>query len=267
MARVGDPDFPALAVGLGAFGIVVRVTLEVQPSYRMRQDVFTGLSWDAFLADPDAVTGAAYSVSVFTTWHDDLVGDVWVKSRLDRVGQIAGARRRTEIAELVGSTVNLTEQGGIEGAWCDRLPHFRLDGTPSNGDEIQTEYFVARSQAAPALAAVRALAHDIRPHLLVSELRTVAADGLWLSGAFERDTLAIHFTWANHPEAVRGLLPRIEQALATFAARPHWGKWHAFDASGIARVVPRLADARAVFERLDPDGRFANEHLERLGVR
>jgi xylitol oxidase len=267
MARVGDADFPALTVGLGAFGIVVRVTLEVQPSYRMRQDVFTGLSWDAFLADPDAVTGAAYSVSVFTTWHDDLVGDVWVKSRLDRVGQIAGARRRTEIAELVGSTANLTEQGGIEGAWCDRLPHFRLDGTPSNGDEIQTEYFVARSDAAAALAAVRALAADIRPHLLVSELRTVAADGLWLSGAFERDTLAIHFTWANHPDAVRGLLPRIETVLAPFAARPHWGKWHAFDAEAIARVVPRLGDARAVFERLDPAGRFSNEHLERLGVR
>lgn len=265
--RLGDPDFAALAVGLGAFGIVVRVTLAVETSYRMRQDVFAGLGWEAFLAEPDAVTGAAYSVSVFTTWEGDEVGDVWVKSRLDRVGEIAGATRHADVAELVGSTVNLTEQGGVEGAWCDRLPHFRLDGTPSNGDEIQTEYFVARSDAAEALRAVRALAADIRPHLLVSELRTVAADGLWLSGAFERDTLAIHFTWANHPEAVRGLLPRIEDALAPFAARPHWGKWHAFDAAGIARVVPRLGDARAVFERLDPAGRFANAHLGRLGVR
>jgi xylitol oxidase len=267
VARSDDPDFPALAVGLGAFGIVVRVTLAIEPSYRMRQDVFTGLSWDAFLADPQAVTGVAYSVSVFTTWAGDTVGDVWVKSRLDRVGEIAGAQRREEVAELVGSTANLTEQLGVEGAWCDRLPHFRLDGTPSNGDEIQSEYFVARADAAEALVAVRALAAGIRPHLLVSELRTVAADGLWLSGAFERDTLAIHFTWANHPEAVRGLLPLVEAALAPFGARPHWGKWHALDASGVARVVPRLADARAVFERLDPHGRFSNAHLTRLGLR
>lgn len=265
--RIGDADFPALAVGLGAAGVVVRVTLAVEPSYRMRQDVFTGLTWDAFLADPDAVTGAAYSVSVFTNWDADEVGDIWVKSRLDRVGEVAGAHRRTSTAPLVGSTANLTEQGGVEGAWCDRLPHFRLDGTPSNGDEIQTEYFVARSDAAAALSAVRELAADIRPHLLVTELRTAAADELWLSGAYRRDTLAIHFTWANHPDEVRGLLPRIEAALAPFDACPHWGKWHTFDAAAIAAVVPRVAVARAVFERLDPEARFANAHLRRIGLR
>lgn len=264
--EVGAPDFPALAVGLGAYGIVVRVTLAIEPSYRMRQDVYSGLTWEAFLADPDAVTGAGYSVSVFTTWGDD-VGDVWVKSRLDAFGGVAGARRRTETASLVGSTENLTEQLGTPGAWCDRLPHFRLDATPSNGDEIQSEYFVERSDAAAALTAVRLLADDIRPHLLVSELRTARADGLWLSGAYGRDTLAIHFTWANHPEAVRTLLPRIEAALAPFGARPHWGKWHTMGADAVAAVVPRLTDARAVFERLDPQARFANAHLRRLGLR
>jgi xylitol oxidase len=267
--RAGDPDFTALVVGLGAYGIVVRVTLAIEPSYRMRQDVYSGLSWEAYLADPDAVTGAAYSTSVFTNWGDD-VGDVWRKSRADTPEPPAewlDARRRTDTASLVGSTDNLTEQLGIEGAWCDRLPHFRLDATPSNGDEIQSEYFVARSDAVGALSAVRALADDIRPHLLVSELRTVRADDLWLSGAYERDTLAIHFTWANHPGPVSDLLPRIETALAPFGARPHWGKWHTMDADAVAAVVPRLADARAVFERLDPDGRFANAHLRRLGLR
>jgi xylitol oxidase len=267
--EAGDPDFPALVVGLGAYGIVVRVTLAIEPSFRMRQDVYSGLSWDAFLADPDAVTGSAYSTSVFTTWGDD-VGDVWRKARGDEAEppeEWLDARRRTETASLVGSTENLTEQLGVPGAWCDRLPHFRLDARPSNGDEIQSEYFVARSDAVGALSAVRTLAADIRPHLLVSELRTVRADDLWLSGAWGRDTLAIHFTWANHPEPVRELLPRIEAALAPFGARPHWGKWHTMDADAIVAVVPRLADARAVFERLDPDARFANAHLWRLGLR
>lgn len=267
--RAGDRDFAALVVGLGAYGIVVRVTLAIQPSYRMRQDVYSGMSWQAFLADPDAVTGSAYSTSVFTTWGDE-VGEVWRKSLLDAPEppeRWLDSRRRTDTASLVGSTENLTEQLGIPGAWCDRLPHFRLDATPSNGDEIQSEYFVARSDAAAALRAVRALADDIRPHLLVSELRTVRADDLWLSGAYQRDTLAIHFTWANHPDPVRALLPRIEAVLAPFGARPHWGKWHAMGADAVAAVVPRLADARAVFERLDPHGRFANAHLRRLGVR
>jgi xylitol oxidase len=264
-----DPDFPALVVGLGAYGIVVRVTLAIEPSYRMRQDVYSGLSWDALLADTDAVTGSAYSTSVFTMWGDD-VGDVWRKARADEAEppeEWLDAYRRSDTASLVGSTENLTEQLGVPGAWCDRLPHFRLDATPSNGDEIQSEYFVARSDAAGALSAVRALAAGIRPHLLVSELRTVRADDLWLSGAFGRDTLAIHFTWANHPEPVRALLPRIEEVLAPFGARPHWGKWHTMDADAVAAVVPRLADARAVFERLDPDARFANAHLRRLGLR
>lgn len=266
----GDADFPALAVGLGAFGVVVRVTLAIEPSYLVRQDVYSGLAWDDLLADPEAVTGSAYSVSVFTTWTGDTVGDVWRKDRIEAgepPSEWLGARRRVDTVELVGSTDNLTTQGGVPGRWLERLPHFRLDSTPSNGDEIQSEYFVARADAAPALAAVHGLAAAIAPHLLVSELRTAAADDLWLSGAFERDTLAIHFTWRNRPAEVRALLPRIEAALAPFAPRPHWGKWHALDADAIASATPRLADARAVFGRLDPEGVFANDHLRRLGLR
>lgn len=261
----GDADFAALAVGLGAFGIVVRVTLAVQPTYLVRQDVTPGLTWDELLADPEAVTGSAYSVSVFTTWVGDVVGDVWRKALI-----AAGEYPDTPAVEtrpLVGSTDNLTTQGGIPGPWLERLPHFRLDATPSNGDEIQSEYFVARADAAAALRAVRELGADIAPHLLVSELRTFAADDLWLSGAYGRDTLAIHFTWRNEPDPVHALLPRIEAALAPFDPRPHWGKVHTLDADAIRRTVPRLADARAVYERLDPERRFANAHLRRLGVR
>ncbi|MCR2826588.1 D-arabinono-1,4-lactone oxidase, partial [Microbacterium sp. zg.Y909] len=93
------------------------------------------------------------------------------------------------------------------------------------------------------------------------------ADELWLSPAYQRDVAIIHFTWRNHPDEVAALLPDIEQALAPFDARPHWGKAHRFDRAAIERVHPRLADARAVFERLDPDGRFVNDHLVRVGVR
>lgn len=271
---VGDADFEGMAVGLGAYGVVVRLTLAIEPSYRVRQDVYTGLRWAAALDDLPAVTGAGYSVSLFTRWTGDEVGQLWIKTRLAAdddpvVDELLGARRGEGSANSLGEDFgdNLTEQSGVPGPWLERLPHFRLDSTPSNGDEIQTEYFVAPADAVPALQAVRSLADKIAPHLLVSELRTAAPDRLWLSGAYERGLFAIHFTWRNEPDGVGAVLPEIEQALADFAPRPHWGKLHTMRASDIERSVPRLADARGLFERLDPEGVFTNDSLERVGVR
>ena len=269
--RQGEPDFDALAVGVGAFGVVVSLTLAVQPTYRARQDVYQGVTWDAALDRFDEVTGAGYSVSVFTRWEPELLGDVWVKTRLsaddDPVPDALLDGSRVVEANPLDGLPDLTVLGGVPGPWMERLPHFRLDGKPSFGDEIQSEYFVPRSDASAALRAVRELAPVIQPVLFVSELRTAASDDLWLSGAYQRDFLAIHFTWHNDDAGVRAVLPSVERALAPFGARPHWGKLHLFDAAAIARVHPRLADARAVFERLDPERRFANPHLERVGVR
>ena len=271
---IGGDDFAGRAVGLGAYGIVVRLTLAVQPAYRVRQDVYTDLRWDAALEDLPAMTGAGYSVSLFTRWGGDGAGQLWVKTLLDRddapvVDDLLGARRMLTSANSIGDAIadNLTEQGGVPGPWLERLPHFRLDATPSNGDEIQSEYFVAPADAADALRAVRTLADRIAPHLLVSELRTAAPDDLWLCGAYERGLFAVHFTWANEPEAVLGVLPEIESALSDFAVRPHWGKVHTLGREDLEPTVPRLADARALYERLDPEGVFTNAYLERVGVR
>lgn len=268
--RAGDPDFAGYVVHLGAIGIVTRITLAIEPTYSVRQDVYTGLPWDELLGDLEGVTGSGYSVSVFTKWADPVVGAVIRKTRLggDVVELPATWRGATRTGRLgVIDTAAWTEVGGVPGPWLHRVPHFRLEGTPSAGEEIQTEYFVARSDGPDAVRAVRELGAAIDEHLIITELRTMSADDLWLSGAYDRETLAIHFTWLPHPDAVAGLLPLIEQALAPFAARPHWGKWHRFDAERLAAVHPRLADSRALFERLDPEGVFANAHLERLGVR
>ena len=271
-ARSGDPDFEGLVVGLGAFGIVVRTTLAVQPSYAVRQDTFTGLRWSAVLDDLEGVTGASYSVSLFTNWLGDTMGTAFRKTRLlddaaegDDPDGWLGSTRDQAAGIFGGVEDNHTGRGA--GQWLDRLPHFRLDSTPSHGDEIQTEYFVDRARSADALRAVRALGDRIAEHLLVTELRTTAPDDLWLSGSYGRPTLAIHFTWRNEPEGVHALLPAIEEALAPFDARPHWGKVNTMDAAGLARVHPRLADARALFERLDPAGTFSNGYLEQRGVR
>jgi xylitol oxidase len=263
-----DPDFAGHVVHLGAIGVVTRVTLAIEPSYQVRQDIYADLPWEELLGDVEGVMRSGYSVSVFTHWATPTVEAVLRKTRLDR-GSEPDLPRRWRGAELAErltliETDGWTDAAGLPGPWLLRLPHFRLDRTPSAGDEIQSEYFVDRRQGAEALRAVRELGERIDPHLILSELRTMAADDLWLSGAEGRDTLAIHFTWKPHPDAVAGLLPDIERALAPFAARPHWGKWHRFDAERIAAVFPRAADARALFGRVDPEGVFRNPHLEGL---
>ncbi|WP_285040889.1 FAD-binding protein [Plantibacter sp. LMC-P-059a] len=275
--RRGDPGFDGLVIGLGAYGIVVRVTVDVQPAYRVRQDVYRDVPWDAVLADFEGVTGGAYSVSIFTNWLGDTIEQIWWKTRLsagdDTLPVVPeswlGVPRDVLTAGNLVETDpdNLTLQGGVPGDWWERLPHFRLESTPSNGDEIQTEYFIDRADGPAAITALRAIGDRIAPLLLVTELRTAAPDKLWLSGAYHRDMLAVHFTWRNLPEEVRAVLPAIEEALAPFGARPHWGKLNLLTAERIAEVVPRLADARDLFERLDPAGTFTNAHLERIGVR
>lgn len=260
-----DPAFDGSVVALGALGIVHRITLDIEPTYQVRQDIYTGLNWSKFLDNYDKITSRASSVSVFTTWAADDVGSVWLKSRMDEAkppqslyGASPLATALHPIAEL--STESVTEQRGIPGPWIDRLPHFRLEFTPSHGDELQTEYLVPRRHAVDAIQAVRSLADRIVPLLLVSELRTVAADSLWLSAAYETDATAIHFTWKKQPDAVLALLPVLEEALAPFAARPHWGKlFHSIP----KELYPRLPDFVALAEEVDPEGKFRNGYLER----
>ncbi len=266
-----DPGFDGLAVGLGAFGVVVRVTLDIEPSYLVRQDAYAGLAWDRVLAGLDGVMSAGYSVSLFTDWSGESL-QAWVKRRLagpdDEVpGEIFGARLDPGPPHLVDAPVDNLTVHGVAGPWSERLPHFRTDVPPSNGDEIQSEYFVSRHRGAAALDAVRRLTRLITPLLLVSEIRATAPDRLWLSGSYDRETLAIHFTWRNRPAEVDAAVREVEAALAPLGARPHWGKVSHIGADQLEPLYPRLADARALFERLDPEGRFSNSRLERLGVR
>jgi xylitol oxidase len=263
-AARGDADFGGLVVGLGALGAVTRVTLDVQPAYEVRQHVFEGLGWEALLEHLDAVTSSAYSVSVFSRWGD-ATDMVWLKSR-DRDeprGELFGARAATvERHPIIGlDAIRATPQLGVPGPWYDRLPHFRIEFTPSNGEEIQSEYFVAREHAAGAIRALLAVGEAIRPALQISEIRTMAADELWLSPQCRQDTIGFHFTWIRDQAAVERALARVEDALAPFAARPHWGK--AFLAQP-GPLYERLGDFAALAAKLDPRGAFRNEWLERL---
>jgi alditol oxidase len=269
-ARRGETDFDGMVVGLGALGAVTRVTLDVEPAYEVRQRVFEGLAWDALAGHFDAITSAGYSVSVFTRWGDT-ADQVWVKRRVDATepedvrpdlfGAVAATVDRHPILGI--DPVNCTPQLGRPGRWSDRLPHFRMGFTPSAGEEIQSEYVVPRRHGLAAIAAIRAIGDAVRAVLQVSEIRTIAADDLWLSMQHGTDTVAIHFTWTREPAAVAEAVERVEAALAPFAFRPHWGKLFAADAAAIAQRYERLPDFRALAERLDPRGAFRNAWLER----
>jgi alditol oxidase len=270
-ARRSDPGFDGMAVGLGAFGIVVRVTLDIEPSYLVRQDVYAGMSWDRVLADLGSVMSAGYSVSLFTDWSGESL-QAWVKRRLAEPEdatpeKLFGAHRDLGPPRLADAPVDNLTVHGVAGPWSKTLPHFRADVPPSIGDEIQSEYFVDRRRGAEALDAVRRLARLITPALFVSEIRATAPDRLWLSGSYDRETLAIHFTWRNRPGQVDTAVREVEAALAPLGARPHWGKVSHVQSGQPELLYPRLHDARALFERLDPEGRFSNRRLERLGVR
>ncbi|MEP7762741.1 D-arabinono-1,4-lactone oxidase [Sanguibacter sp. 25GB23B1] len=275
----GSIPLEAAVVHLGALGVVARVTLAVEPAFEVRQDVFEGLSWDALAEDLDAITGAAYSVSLFTRWADSGIDQVWLKSRTDApapapAGGVPayatdifhGARRSlVPLHPLPGiSAVSCTEQLGVAGPSHERLPHFKMNFTPSNGEELQTEYLVPRQHALAAIDAVRSLREHVVPLLQITEIRTMAADGLWLSPSGDHDCIGLHFTWLPRQREVEAVLPLLEEALAPFDARPHWGKLFTTGADRLAELYPRLGDFQELASRLDPHGVFRNAYLDRL---
>ena len=237
---------PEAAVHLGRLGIVTTLTLDLVPAFELRQYVYEDLP---FAAAAQAL-GSAYSVSLFTDWKR--VTQVWRKCLPDDLaaGDWDGARPadgpRHPIPGMPAD--NCTEQLGVPGPWHERLPHFRLTHTPSSGDELQSEYFIDIKDAPAAIDALSRL--DFSGSLQISELRTVTRDGIWLSPAFGRDSLGIHFTWVSDYRLVRPALEAVENALAPFDPRPHPGKISLLPAR-------RSDDFETLAERLDPVGKFS----------
>jgi xylitol oxidase len=259
----GDADFDGAVVGVGSLGIVTRMTLDIQPTFDVRQDLYDNLSWDVAIANFDAITSSAYSVSLFTPWVGDTFPISWLKSRMDAPvppDTLFGAPKQVSDEHMLPDqpATNTTAQGGIPGPWNERLPHFRLEFTPSNGDELQTEYLLPRENALQAIAAMRELGPKIAPLILISEIRTMTADQLWLSGAYGRDTVALHFTWKKLQAEVDALLPELEERLLPLGGRPHWGKVYAANAAAVAPLYPRFDDFRALAEKYDPNHVFRN---------
>ena len=270
LSRTHDGErFEGAVVDLGALGVVTKVTLDLQPTFQMRQVIYENLSFDQLEKHLDEIYSAGYSVSLFTDWRNHRATQVWIKSRVepDRHFEMAPEFHGATVAKvnlhpLPGhSAENCTEQLGIPGPWYERMPHFRMNFTPSSGAELQTEYLVPRARGWEAISAIEHLRDHITPHLFISELRTIDADSLWMSSAYQRPSLAIHFTWKPEWPEVKKVLPLIESALAPFHARPHWAKLFTMPGSQIQPLYERLPDFQALVKQYDPSGKFRNQFL------
>ncbi len=266
-----DPEhFRGAVVNLGALGIVTAVTLHIQPTFQMRQIVYEDLSMDQLEHHMDTIFSSGYSVSLFTDWQHHRISQIWIKSRVQPGGPTpipptfyGATLQQHKLHPLSGHPAeSCTEQMGIPGPWYERMPHFRMNFTPSSGQEIQSEYFVPRNRGYQAMLAVEQLRDHITPHLFITELRTIAADNLWLSEAHDRDSMAIHFTWKPETDAVNHVLPLIEAALAPFDARPHWAKVFTMSPTRLQSLYPQLPAFRQLLQHHDPQAKFRNAFLQ-----
>jgi alditol oxidase len=256
-------------VGLGTLGVITKVTLDIQPSFMMRQYVYEDLPLDELKEHFDAIESSGYSVSLFTDWQKQRINELWIKSRIEKgqefhaspefYGAKLATRNLHPIAAL--SAENCTEQMGVPGPWYERLPHFRMGFTPSAGKELQSEYFLPRQHAVEAILAVERLHDQVSPFLLISEIRTIAADHLWMSPCYQQDCVTIHFTWKPDWPAVSKLLPIIEKELAPFNARPHWGKLFTTSPTTLRSIYKKMPEFVELSRGYDPQGKFRNEFL------
>lgn len=261
-------EFGAAVVNVGALGIATKITLDVQPTFKMKQVVYQNLPMSALEKNFEAIMSGGYSVSLFTDWRNKNVSEVWVKSKAEDMKEVApefyGAKLATKNLHPIEALdpVNCTDQMGVEGPWYERMPHFKMGFTPSSGKELQSEYFVAFEYAYEGFMAIEKLNEKVAPHLFITEVRAIAADELPMSPFYKKTCVAFHFTWKQEVEAVMALLPEIEEALAPFAPRPHWGKIFTLKPAVLQSRIEKLADFKKIMEKHDPEGKFRNEFID-----
>ena len=262
-----DPDFAGYVVGLGVAGIVISVDLAIEPTFNIEQTVYRGMSRETYAANLDEIMSLAYSVSYFTTWAAAGGGEVWAKFR-------SGSVAPETLFEAYPATSNrhplpgldpepCTEQLAVSGPWHLRLPHFKMEFTPSAGDEIQSEFFVDRKDAPAAIAALERIAPQISEILWVTEIRAIAADELWMSPHYQRDCIGIHFTWKK-VDAVYEFVKVVEAVLAPFNYRPHMGKVYSASPEYIRSVMPKMSEFLQLVKEIDPMNKFGNAMTDNL---
>ena len=261
-------EFLGAVVNLGSLGIVTKLTLGLQPTFKMKQIVYQNLPMAELEKNFEAIMSAGYSVSLFTDWKNKNVSEVWIKSKSDDLKNIApafyGATLATKNLHPIEAldAINCTEQMGVEGPWYERMPHFKMGFTPSSGKELQSEFFIPFQNAYQGFMAIEKLHEKVSPHLMITEVRAIAADDLLMSPFYKKACVAFHFTWKQEVEEVNAVLPFIEEALAPYNARPHWGKIFTMKPSVLQSGIEKLNEFKLLMAKHDPEGKFRNEFID-----
>lgn len=270
LLTLSDQELPYLGVSLGSLGFIYKIYLKTIPTYKISQQVYLDLPFESLMQNFAEIFSLGYSVSAFHRWGKKSIEQLWVKSKnepksfnCEDFGARIASKKFHPIASADPSAA--TDQMGSPGPWNERLPHFKFSHTPSLGDELQTEYFIPFEYGPQALIELDKIGSLIAPLLLITELRTVAADNFALSTAYGRDVLAIHFTWVQKEPEVRRLLPKIEAILKKYDARPHPGKIFTAENFNFSEIFPRFSEFMSVKDRLDPSRHFVNNQLESWG--
>jgi len=269
LSRERDPDFNGAVVGLGAFGPVTKVTLDLLPTYDVAQVVYLDMPIESLKDHFNEIMSAGYSVSLFIDWKSDRIAEVWVKKKvvpgeeLDFPEEFFGAKKATvkmhPVPEL--DPESCSEQLGEAGPWFDRLPHFKMEFQPSAGKELQSEFFVPLENGYEAIMAVAEMSEEIKSHLFISEIRSIKADEFWMSTCYQRDSIAVHTTWKQEIPEVMALLPKMEERLERFGYRPHWAKLFTISSEKLHSRYSKIEDFKKLLAKHDPNGKFRNTFL------
>lgn len=270
LSRKDGESFNGAVVGLGAIGIVTKVTLDLLPTFNMQQVVYLNLPMAELEKNFLEIMSGGYSVSLFTDWRNKTINEVWIKNRIEEdsgsaviAPEFYGAKLATKNmhpVEHLGAE-NCTEQMGKPGPWYERMPHFKMGFMPSAGEELQAEYFIPIEHGFEAMMAMEKLSEKISHHLFISEIRAVAADDLWMSPCYKQPCAVLHTTWKQE-DIVMDLLPLVEQQLAPFNPRPHWAKLFTIAPSVLQSRIEKLGDFKQLLHQYDPTGKFRNEFID-----
>ena len=276
----GNAELPAAAaVGLGALGILVEVTLQCVPTFLLRAEEGSARLAEVLEQWP---TWTAQNDHVDLHWfpHTDWV----LTKRNNRVDgppePLSGWRRLVDDELLANGLLGLiNEVGTRRPAWQPRInelagqilsPRTFTDHSaavfvsPRRVRFVEREYAIPRASLGPVITELRRWIdrHDERIGIPI-EIRSAAADDLWLSTGYQRENayVAVHHYWRKDPTRY---FAAFEAIVAEHGGRPHWGKTHTLDAARLRQLYPRFDDFLAVRDRLDPGRVFANPYLERV---
>lgn len=280
--EASEPELlPAVALSLGALGILVDVTIQCVPAFVLHA-VERPEPLDAVVDDVVARADAADHFEFYWFPHTD-VALTKTNTRLPSTAVTTPLSTASRVVDdvIVGNGLHqiVCSVGRVAPAlvprinrlsarvWGDRTfsdASHRVFATSRGVRFREMEYAVPLENLAAAFRGLQRVIDENGWRIeFPVEVRVAAADDLWLSTASERASgyIAVHRYWKADPTAY---FAAVEEVLLAHGGRPHWGKMHTLDAAALRERYARFDDFVALRDRLDPDRLFANRYLRRV---